>query len=189
METKDPALTKTPISHTDDNILNDHNDDTVDQKSTKTLQETVIGTRYVSDDGTHGHHSHEDIHHNNYNVMSTDSDIEKHNPINKSTETFQETSVGSEHIDANDIEDHTTINKGTDTFKDSVVHSEHVNAGDNPARQPDRRDQEGGTPFDEGVNEDTVGSEEPKSDDITDMNRYSSIDNAQSRILTPDEED
>lgn len=165
METKDPALTKSPISDTDNNshanpnTMHDH--DTADEKGPQTLQETVIGTRYASDDVDHGEHMHEDIHHNDYNVMSTDDEIEEN----------------------------TTINKGTDTFQDSIVNSEHVNDGDNPARQPDRRDQEGSSPFDEGINEDTVGSEEPKSEDITDMNRYASIDNAQTRILTPDEKD
>lgn len=164
METKDPALTKTRITDTDANTLHNHDsiDDTAEQKkSTQTLQETVIGTKYVSDDVDHGDHSHEDIHHNYNNVMSTD----------------------------NDIEDYTTVNKGTDTFKEGVIHSEHVNDDDNAARQPDRRDQEGATPFDKGINEDTIGSEEPKSDEITDMNRYASIDNAQVRVLDTDEEE
>ncbi|MGP4713384.1 hypothetical protein [Psychrobacter sp. DM8] len=87
------------------------------------------------------------------------------------------------------IEDNTTVNKGTDTFEDNIVDSEHVKDGDNPARQPDRRDQEGSTAFDENINEDTVGSEAPQSDEITDRNRYANVNNAQTRTLTPDEKD
>ena len=88
-----------------------------------------------------------------------------------------------------DVESHTNQNKGTDTLKEEVVDSEHVNDNDNPARQPDRRDQQGSSPFDDNVNEDTVGSEAPKSEGITDMNRYANIDNAQTRVLNPDEKD
>jgi hypothetical protein len=114
----------------------------------------------------------------------------------KGTETLQETVIGSgyidndnKHMNNDEIEDHTTINKGTDTFEENIVHSKHVNEGDNPARQPDRRDQQGSSAFDEGINEDTVGSAAPKSEGITDENRYASIDNAQTRILNPDEKD
>lgn len=167
METKDPALTKTPINRSDA-----HADDTyartVDnaaahdnaEKGTETFQETAIGTRYASDDVEHGNHRHEDIHHDSYNVMSTDDSIENH----------------------------TTINKGTDTFQESVIGSEHVNDGDNPARQPDRRDQEGNA-FDEGINEHTTIDESAKSEGINNLNRYANIDNAQSRVLNPDEKD
>ncbi|CAN6961267.1 hypothetical protein FQV37_1105 [Psychrobacter nivimaris] len=88
-----------------------------------------------------------------------------------------------------DIENHTNHNKGTDTFEEEVVDSEHVNDDDNPARQPDRRDQQGSSPFDDNINEDTVGSEAPKSEGITDMNRYANVDNAQTRVLNPDEKD
>ncbi len=95
----------------------------------------------------------------------------------------------SDNINRDDIKHNTSVNKGTETFDDEVVHSEHVNDGDNSARQPDRRDQEGGTPFDENINEDTVGSEAPQSREINDMNRYADINNAQTRTLTPDEED
>lgn len=182
METNDPALTKTRIADTDaENHVNfDSNTNTIldadAQKGTQTLQETVIGTRYVSDDVDHGEHTHEDIHHNSYNVMSTDADIESHTTTNnhttnngadiKSTDTFQESVIDQE----------------------SVVDSEHVKDGDNPARQPDRRDQEGSA-FDEGINEHSVASETPQSEGITDMNRYANIDNAQTRILNPDEKD
>lgn len=166
METKDPALTKTRIADSDTNLdhTDNHNeieDHKAAHKSTKILQETVIGTKYDDDDEYSGDHNHENIHHNHYNVMSNEDDIE----------------------------DHTTINKGTDTFQESVVDSEHVNEDDNPARQPDPRDQQGETPFDEGINGDSVSSEAPNSEGITDMNRYASIDNAQTRVLSPDEKD
>lgn len=92
------------------------------------------------------------------------------------------------HVESRNIEKNTTENKGTDTFKEGVVESEHVNDNDNPARQPDRRDQEGNA-FDENINEDTVGSEVPDSQRINDMNRYANIDNAQTRVLNPDEKD
>ncbi|CAM3974447.1 hypothetical protein PSAR109036_02235 [Psychrobacter arenosus] len=80
----------------------------------------------------------------------------------------------------------TSVNKGTETFDDKdVVGTEHVKAGDMPARQPDRRDQEGNA-FDEGINENTTANaspHNPKSDEITDLNRYASVDNAQTRVL------
>lgn len=88
-----------------------------------------------------------------------------------------------------DVENHTNHNKGTDTFEEDIVDSKHVNDDDNPARQPDRRDQQGSSPFDDNINEDTRGSEAPKSEGITDMNRYANIDNAQTRVLNSDEKD
>ncbi|MER1972635.1 MAG: hypothetical protein ABS880_02615, partial [Psychrobacter alimentarius] len=57
---------------------------------------------------------------------------------------------------------------------------------DNPARQPDRRDQDSNG-FDDNINEDTVGSEAPDSYNVNDMNRYANIDNAQTRVLNPDQ--
>ena len=97
--------------------------------------------------------------------------------------------ANSTRTDAHDeLEQSTTENKGTDTFKEGVVHSEHVNDNDNPARQPDRRDQEGNA-FDDGVNEHTMVSETSKSEGINNMNRYANIDNAQTRVLNPDEKD
>ena len=99
-------------------------------------------------------------------------EIEKHSEIEKH----------------NEIEKNVTENKGTDTFKEGVVDSEHVNNNDNPARQPDRRDQ-ASTGFDDNINEETVGSEAPDSEKITNMNRYANIDNAQTRVLNPDEKD
>ena len=87
-----------------------------------------------------------------------------------------------------EIENSITENKGTDTFKEGVINSEHVNDNDNPARQPDRRDQEGNA-FDEGINEHTIVSDTAKSAGINDLNRYANIDNAQTRVLNPDEKD
>jgi hypothetical protein len=86
------------------------------------------------------------------------------------------------------IEKNITENKGTDTFKEGVVRSEHVNDNDNPARQPDRRDQEGNA-FDDGINEHTVTNEPSNSEGINNLNRYANADNAQSRVLNPDEKD
>lgn len=80
----------------------------------------------------------------------------------------------------------TTNEKGTETLKDEYINSEHVKEGDNPARQPDRRDQQGNTPFDDNVNENTTGTERPQSDEITDANRYATVDNAQTRVLNED---
>ena len=88
----------------------------------------------------------------------------------------------------NRIEENTTENKGTDTLKEGIVHSEHVNDNDSPARQPDRRDQEGNA-FDEGINEHTIADAHCKSEDINNLNRYASVDNAQSRVLNTDEKD
>ena len=87
-----------------------------------------------------------------------------------------------------DIENSITENKGTDTFKEGAMNSEHINDNDNPARQPDRRDQEGNA-FDEGINEHTIVSDTAKSAGINDLNRYANIDNAQTRVLNPDEKD
>ena len=87
-----------------------------------------------------------------------------------------------------EIENSITENKGTDTFKEGVINSEHVNDNDNPARHPDRRDQEGNA-FDEGINEHTIVSDTAKSAGINDLNRYANIDNAQTRVLNPDEKD
>ena len=189
MQTKDPALTKTRIVDSTDHheahhIHTDHERHD-EHKGTETLQETVIGTRYPSDD----------INHTGDDVTSHNVNYDDH--THKGAETFRESVVGSEYIEEHGINNHVnahnhdinnaaTINKGTDTFQESVVDSEHVYDGDNPARQPDRRDQKG-NPFDDGINEHTIREEQPKSDGINDMNRYASIDNAQSRILNPDE--
>ena len=87
-----------------------------------------------------------------------------------------------------EIDNSITENKGTDTFKEGVINSEHVNDNDNPARQPDRRDQEGNA-FDEGINEHTMVGDAAKSAGINDLNRYANVDNAQARVLNPDEKD
>lgn len=87
-----------------------------------------------------------------------------------------------------EIDNSITENKGTDTFKEGVINSEHVNDNDNPARQPDRRDQEGSA-FDEGINEHTMVGDAAKSEGINDLNRYANVDNAQTRVLNPDEKD
>ena len=100
--------------------------------------------------------------------------------------TPETTSVPRDTQTSAAVDAKTTVNKGTETFQDNVVGSEHVKEGDIPARQPDRRDQEGGTAFDEGVNEDSTAhydKSEPKSDEINERNRYATVDNAQSRVL------
>ena len=97
--------------------------------------------------------------------------------------------ANSTRIDAHDeLEQSMIENKGTDTFKEGVINSEQVNDNDNPARQPDRRDQEGNA-FDEGINEHTIVGITPKSAGINDLNRYANVDNAQTRVLNPDEKD
>jgi hypothetical protein len=230
MQTKDPALTKTPIVDGKDkpdhlHIGGHHRvtpeivHDDPHHKGTETLQETVIGTLYTSDqifdDVIHEHDGHlhgqyhsavphdESIHHGDHRVQRA---LDEH----KNTSTFQETVVGSGymadahtsqhgvtdtniHKDTNNLDstflatDHVTTNQsGNDILHESTVRSEHVNTGDEPARNPDRRDQEGSA-FDEGINEHSVRSEPPKSESINDMNRYASIDNAQNRTLNPDE--
>ena len=107
-------------------------------------------------------------------------------------ETDMHQTEGESHIvdthptNHDEIEKDLTENKGTDTFTEDVVDSEHVNDNDNPARQPDRRDQDGNG-FDDNINETTVGSEAPDSYSVNDMNRYANIDNAQTRVLNPDQ--
>lgn len=87
-----------------------------------------------------------------------------------------------------ELEENVNENKGTDTFEEGIVESEHVNDGDNPARQPDRRDQPGNG-FDDNINESTIASEGPDSHKINNKNRYATVDNAQTRVLNPDEKD
>ena len=72
--------------------------------------------------------------------------------------------------------------KGQETFEEGVVDTKHVNDGDNPARQPDPRDQKGEA-FDGGVNSETVPSDEPITEEINERNRYATIDKAQTRTL------
>lgn len=73
--------------------------------------------------------------------------------------------------------------KGNETVDADTINSEHVNDGDNPARQPDRRDQQGNA-FDEGVNESSSQVENIASAKINDKNKYSSIKNAQTNALS-----
>ena len=100
--------------------------------------------------------------------------------VKKEAKQYSKTSNESEQYSE------TTNEKGTETLKDEYINSEHVKEGDNPARQPDRRDQQGNTPFDDNVNENTTGTERPQSDGITDANRYATVDNAQTRVLNED---
>ena len=118
-------------------------------------------------------------------ISENDDSINSHDSAN----SLPSSPTSNEHSDTDSgIEKNITENKGTDTFKEGVVNSEHVNDNDNPARQPDRRDQEGNA-FDDGVNEHTMVSETSKSESINNMNRYANIDNAQTRVLNPDEKD
>ena len=133
---------------------------------------------------------------NNKDIMMQAKDMPTKDPELTKTR-IQENDIQKTDIQENeahssiahdDIEDNTRVNKGTDTFKEGVIETEHVNKNDNPARQPDRRDQEGNA-FDEGVNEHTTMPEAAKSTDINDLNRYANVDNAQTRVLNPDEKD
>ena len=67
--------------------------------------------------------------------------------------------------------------------------TQHVKAGDKPAEFADRRNQDGQA-FDENVNEHTVNNalvnNVPKSAEVNELNRYASIENAQSRTINPD---
>ena len=191
METKDPALTKTPIGTHDtiadiitDNTAGTHDNihhNNEERKGTRALQETVVGANLID--------AVESLD-NDANANITDRGVQGH--------AMNEKVIHEEHlhheeplhnaVTDRDLAAHTSVSNGTDTFDNNIVDTEHVNDGDNPARQPDRRDQQGSA-FDENINEDTVGSEAPKSEGINTMNRYASVDNAQSRILNPDEKD
>jgi len=129
---------------------------------------------------------------NNYN-NDKDKMMETRDPALSKTKIAEndtrETSFDSQTVNNHDeLEENITENKGTDTFEEGVVASEHVNKNDNPARQPDRRDQSGNG-FDDNINEETVGSEAPDSEKINNMNRYANVDNAQTRTLNPDDKD
>ncbi|MDO5769363.1 MAG: hypothetical protein Q4P13_07645 [Psychrobacter sp.] len=101
--------------------------------------------------------------------------------------TPKPSSTLSESETVSDLVDSTELTDANDRpAQDKAIQSPHVKQGDMDARSPDRRDQEGNTAFDEGVNENTTphyNPSEPKSDEIDDLNRYASIDNAQSRVL------
>lgn len=129
---------------------------------------------------------------NNYN-NDKDKMMETRDPASSITKIAEndtrETSFDSQTVNNHDeLEENITENKGTDTFEEGIVASEHVNKNDNPARQPDRRDQPGNG-FDDNINEETVGSEAPDSEKINNMNRYANVDNAQTRTLNPDDKD
>lgn len=183
MQTKDPALTKTRIKDDDQINNDDHSLVTTDHDKhgfaenedvAATMQESVIGSESLDQ----------------HPALQADAAAVHQDTPARASDTPHQTTMQSAHRDTanhDEIEDNTTINKGTDTFEEGIVETEHVKDDDNPARQPDRRDQEGSSPFDDNINEETVGSAAPKSDGITDQNRYASIDNAQTRILTPDE--
>ena len=129
---------------------------------------------------------------NNYN-NDKDKIMETRDPALSKTKVAEndtrETSYDSQTVNNHyELEENITENKGTDTFEEGVVASEHVNKNDNPARQPDRRDQPGNG-FDDNINESTVASEGPDSQKINNMNRYANVDNAQTRTLNPDDKD
>lgn len=120
-------------------------------------------------------------------IMQTQDPNLTKTPIDKSTVAVEtEAKQYSETPNESEQYSETTNEKGTETLKDEYINSEHVKEGDNPARQPDRRDQQGNTPFDDNVNENTTGTERPQSDEITDANRYATVDNAQTRVLNED---
>ena len=120
-------------------------------------------------------------------IMQTQDPNLTKTPIDKSTVAAEtEAKQYSETPNESEQYSETTNEKGTETLKDEYINSEHVKEGDNPARQPDRRDQQGNTPFDDNVNENTMGTERPQSDEITDANRYATVDNAQTRVLNED---
>ncbi|WP_227692359.1 hypothetical protein [Psychrobacter immobilis] len=118
-----------------------------------------------------------------------DADVNRTNKhttdVNRTNKHTTDAHTANAHTE---IDNSITENKGTDTFKEGVINSEHVNDNDNPARQPDRRDQEGNA-FDEGINEHTMVGDAAKSAGINDLNRYANVDNAQTRVLNPDEKD
>ena len=202
METNDPALTKTPIgSHnalsemventthklnTDKPANQDMANQTTDRKIAgenvtheEPLRKALVNEELAKRDALPDNHANNQ--HNDNNSRAGGSAIVNDDVANMTRDR--------DEYNHEKIEKHTSTEKGTETLDDDIVHSEHVNDGDNPARQPDRRDQQGSTAFDEGINDETVGSSAPKSEGLTDMNRYANVDNAQTRILNPDEKD
>ncbi|MBU5617812.1 hypothetical protein KPY62_12065 [Psychrobacter sp. TAE2020] len=207
METKDPALTKTPISshetlnemvteHTANTVINNHASvaEHDEIKGTRTLQETVIGAGLIEDIESLDDNSIDSRIANSNTSERVVSERVNHQDVLATTGANDEWVEGDiitqdDIVNHDELEANTSVTNGTDTFDKNIVDNVHVNEGDNAARQPDRRDQQGGSAFDEGINEYTVGSEAPKSEGITEMNRYASVDNAQSRILNPDQKD
>ena len=200
METKDPALTKNRIDG-----LNNTNQDSTDMhdnennKGTQTFQETVVDGDFIHDmENLDNNAVDASMANERTNERIADENVTYEEPsqqlaVEEALANRQALANGNvqhnvESSRSSDIEGNTSVSNGTDTFKEDVVDSEHVNDNDNPARQPDRRDQTG-SPFDENVNEETVGSEAPQSHEINDMNRYANVNNAQTRILNTDEKD
>ena len=189
METKDPALTKTPISSHDPiaEIITETNADhhihhyaDEEGKGTRTLQETVVGSNLIAD-----------IEHLDDDIIDG-SNVAREAVVAHNFDdnhSFDANSDNHSNHHYGNLEAETSVTNNTDTVKEEVLNTRHVKEGANPARQPDRRDQQGSSAFDDGINEDTVGSVAPKSDGINDMNRYANVDNAQSRILNVDEKD
>lgn len=68
-----------------------------------------------------------------------------------------------------------------------IVNTEHVNEGDLAARSPDRRDQVG-QPFDGSIHQGNAGSDQPQSLDLHTLNRYANVDNAQTRVLSANDQ-
>ena len=130
-----------------------------DPKNTDTFQETVVGSGYIADDHIVEHDIGSTENYRNENTLAGDN-------------------LGRDNVESGFLDN--------DLQQGNAVHLEHVNEGNEPVLQPDRRDQEGNA-FDDGINEHSVGTEVPKSEHINDMNRYASIDNAQTRVLNPDE--
>ena len=202
METKDPALTKTPIgSHnalgemventthklnTDEPVNQDMANQTTDRKIAgenvtheEPLRKALVNEELAERDALSNNHANNQ--HNDNNSRAGGSAIVNDDAANMTG--------GRNEYKQESLAEHTSVENGTETLDDSNVRSKHVNDGDDPARQPDRRDQQGSTAFDEGINDETVGSSAPKSEGLTDMNRYANVDNAQTRVLNPDEKD
>lgn len=106
-------------------------------------------------------------------------------PINKELNPH----LSKTKIDKTDAKaDIETNTKGSKILDEDINPTPHVNDGDNAARQPDRRDQQGQA-FDGGINDENLatvdkhGEPHLASDDITDNNKYASVQNAQRRSL------
>ena len=84
-------------------------------------------------------------------------------------------------------DDTTSVEADVSKDVDEMVDTEHVNEGDMAARSPDRRDQVG-QPFDGSINETTAGSGTPQSTDLHTLNRYANVDNAQTRVLSANDQ-
>ncbi|WP_230655997.1 hypothetical protein [Psychrobacter sp. I-STPA10] len=109
-------------------------------------------------------------------MTSNDSNLIK-TPLKESSDESQNPqTVESTTTEVKNIED-----------AGEVVNTEHVNEGDLAARSPDRRDQIG-QPFDGSINEHSMGSDNPQSEDLHTLNRYANVDNAQTRVLSANDQ-